>query len=268
MKAHTYLKSLQAKMAQRPAVPVPTRSKNHETKLLKELASGTSTPEDRARVLGELRAFSFSSPTYKDWKLTLIDTLRQIVQHEPKSCLTIAAFEVLAQERDGWAISALEKALHSPRGAAISAYDALRLLAYDDHGSHLGSLHNIASDKKRSGKMRLATLRQLGSDPSASDLLSFIAKDQQESSDIRRRALVALRQADFSKYQSVSTGLINDDAEDEQVKAQCITALSVDGASPDVVSKVRELQSRDGSGLVQIASNKYMNQSGEGNSKQ
>lgn len=261
MKAETYkqklIKEFSGQGSREEAAPdkKPSRSA-----LMKTVASTEGPIAERLKALNQLRGLSFGAPDYYEWREDLFKILRGIVANEGKSELSFSALELLAQDKDAWALSILEQTLRSPRGRPVSAYDALRLLAYDDHGSHFDILRELSQDKKKGTKMRLAAIRQLGADPGASDMLANVAGDQGEVSTIRRQALAALRQANRDKYDALAKKIVADDGEEDDVRAQCITAMQVDGGDQAMTDHIRRAVKQTKSETVRSASESYLEQ--------
>lgn len=262
MKASTYKQKLAERVSAESAQERFTPSKPvSEHSLLKTLNNTKAEMKERQAALIGLKALTFASPSYADWRTDFLNALREIVSNEGKTPLAFPALETLAQEKDEWALAKLEAILREPRGGVVSALDALRLLAYDDHGSHFDVLREIAPNRQKGQKIRLSAIRQLGADPSAAPILATIVQDQAEDPLIRRQALAALRHADRTRYDSLANTLLNDDSENEQVRAQYITALKVDGASPAVENTLRKVQTESSSEIVRAASESYFKQS-------
>jgi len=210
----------------------------------------------RFAALNSLKVAAFASRTASSWGPSFRAALRKISNGEPGDLFT-AAVDTLAHNGDGNAFHIAESGLRRPRSAKLKPYDAVRILSYDDHGSHFDIMRKLAV-KNRSLHVREAAIHILASDPGSKDLLVDLVKDSRQPVRIRQAALLALRALSPDDYRDQSAVIVGDESEHENLRASAITAMRVDSNTSDEMGQRIEKLTRDSkSALVRHAANLY-----------
>ena len=232
-------------------------SKRLTMRLIRLLADATDELSVRVAALSVLKSASFFSRTYSSWRPTFLNALRGVAGAGSSDLVTLA-YETLAQEKDGWALERLESGLRDLKIAQVPAFEAVRFLAYDDHGSHYDVLREIAG-QGRNQRVRVAAIRVLAADPEARSLLLKVLQGPSEPSKVRQAALLSLRVLSPNEYAVEARRILHDDAEQTDVRAAAITALRVDAAETgaEAEQKIDELSRSAESDAVRSAANLY-----------
>jgi hypothetical protein len=115
----------------------------------------------------------------------------------------------------------------------LPAAAALALLARDDHGSASAIARNLLASGDDA--TRAQAVRVLGSDPGASDLLSGIMKDKDESREVRRAGAVALESLNPQLFQDSAAEILHDEDDFAEIKSTVGGALERSGISLDQI---------------------------------
>jgi hypothetical protein len=234
------------------------KSKRVTLRVLQLIGNRKEPEELRLAALQAFRAATFAVRANADWRPTYLETLREVVRNEDNA-LAERALHVLAQEKDAWALQVLQNGLRTPKEAKVSQLRAIQYLSAEDHGEHFDVLRQIAR-KNRSQKARQEAIRGLASDPGSKDLLLEILQNRKEIPAIRQAALLSLRIIDPDAYQQQASSIIEDDGENESLRAAYITTMRLEGhdAGSSYTQSVEKVQKESSSKLLQKAAKLYL----------
>jgi hypothetical protein len=225
------------------------------------LLRDTSEPAPlRWAALTLLRAGTFLGPLFAARRAEFLDTLRGVVD-DPDPALRDQALEILAQEKDDYAQRRLVEGLQHPPRALVSPERAIQFLSYDVHAEHYPMLRELARQPP-SPLARLESIRVLGSDPNAKDLLMEILTDRRENSETRAASAASLQALAPDEFAELARRVALDEGEDPGLRAVSISALDQDAGStvpedPEFVERIKTLGTAS-SGELQRAATRFV----------
>jgi hypothetical protein len=226
------------------------------------LVRDTSEPAKlRWAALTELRASTFRGPVFAARRAEFLDTLRGLVD-DPDPALRDQALEILAQEKDDYAQRRLLEGLQQPARALVAPERAIQFLGYDVHAEHYPILRELVRQPPNP-LARLESIRVLGSDPNAKDLLTEILTNRQEDPEVRTASAASLQALAPEEFAELAKRIVLDENEDAGLRAAGISALdhvaeSPATAEPDFVARIQQLRSLT-SGELQRAATRFVN---------
>jgi hypothetical protein len=221
----------------------------------------------REQVMDGLQQLSFRMVLVPGRRPAYLAALRSIVE-DPDARLRRRAIGILAREKDDYTQRLLVDGLEHRRRALVPASKAVQFLGYDVHAEHLPLLRRIV-EQPPSLAARREAVRLLAVDPGSRELLLSVLRDRGERSDIRRAAAVALQSLAPDQFLEEARRIVLDDGEDDQLKAQCVSALALFanpaelGQDADLTRQVEGLRS-SGSRQVRRAAADYLARHGAG----
>jgi hypothetical protein len=195
-------------------------------RLLELLSDASVATELRSAVLDTAQEISFRLPAFPAKRPDYLETLRSMIE-VPDARLRRRVVGILAREKDEYVQRRLIDGLEHPSRALVPAAKAIQFIAaYDIHAEHLPLLRRIV-DRPPSRAAKKEAVRLLAADPASAGLLQAIVRDKGERSDVRRVAATALLALDPERFEAEARRIALDDAEDEQLRAVCISALAM-----------------------------------------
>jgi hypothetical protein len=232
-------------------------NKRATLRLIRLVGTRDEDPALRLAAHDAIKAAAFSSRTVDSWRPVFLSELRKVVEKESGHLVSVA-LHTLAQYKDGWALNKLEEGLRNPKVAKVKPLRAVQYLAYDDHASHFDVLRDLAS-RNRSREVRIAAINGLAADPKAEEVLKGVLQSNTEDATVRRAALLSLRQASPSAYSTEVARVVNDEGEDESLRAAGITALGVDaGADGSLKAEISKVHNDTKSELLRSLAKNYL----------
>lgn len=233
-------------------------NKEFKERLIRLIGNAKQPLELRTEALDCFIAATFGSRSSASWRPQFLETLRSVAQSS-EDPLAEKALEVLAQERDPWALETLQAGLRTPAAAKVSQIQAIQHLNSVDHNDHYDVLRKLAT-KNRSHKVRVEAIRGLAADPNAKDLLLQILKGSKEPPAVRQAALLSLRIADRDAYGSEASRILNDASEPDLLRATSMATqrYDPDGVGEDYSSKVQQISEGSDSDTLRKAAQYYL----------
>ena len=192
--------------------------------MLGVLGDDTEPPELRKAALAALQRASFIAAVFAPKRPEFLATLRGVIDDEDAE-LRRRAIGVLAREKDEYVQRRLIEGLEHRAKALVPAAKAIQFLGYDIHAEHFSLLRQIIRHPPTRAAKKEA-IRLLGADPSAKALLAEILADKGEKADVRKVSAVALQSLDPDRFEALARRIALDEAEDDGLRATCISALT------------------------------------------
>src|SRR5665213_919951 len=176
-----------------------------------------------------------------------LEALRAVAQSDDPD-LRERALEVLAMGKDAFAQKLLLDGLTGASRALVSPARAIQFLGYDVHAGYFPALRKMAAETK-DPEVRHEALRFLASDPESQTLLRGFMQDKTLDSQTRTLGAMGLQSLDPAAFAIAARSIVQDDREDEAVRAACLGALTHFPeyrnvtADPAFAELVRKLQS-------------------------
>lgn len=193
--------------------------------LIAVLADQADDARVRRAAQGALEELSFAAGDFAPYDADYHGALR-IAATDPDPQLAEGALEVLALGQDDYAQRLLVQGLQDPSTAVVSRLRALQFLGYDLHSGHYPMLRRIveqASDPEE----RTAALRLLAADSGSAAVLERIVADRSEDVQARTVSAIALNAQDPDAFASTAREIVLDPEDDDDLRAVCLTALTV-----------------------------------------
>ena len=215
--------------------PLAVCNSNRDLKaMLTVLRNKDEAIEVRLAVLQSLQAASFSVLAFESCRGDYIATLRKIAD-DPDPELRQRVLGLLAREKDGFAQKRLIEGLRNPDKALVPPEKALQLLSYDPHADAYSAAREIVKDSPNSDARREA-LRLLAADATAAPLFQKLLRDKNELPQVRQISASALHALKPETLQVEARKIVLDKADDDDIKATSLTALTHFG-SDEAISK-------------------------------
>ena len=195
----------------------------------------------RLAALAALQENSFAVAEFGPWAAGWTEALRDIATDEDRA-LRARALDILALDGDEYAQRLLTDGLRDPKRALVPAAKALRMIGYDIHAEQYDLLRDLAANARQKA-VRNQALRLLGADGSSKDMFARIAADRGEDATARATAAVALQGLAPDEFAALARDVVQDDDDDDRVRATVITALAhgPGDVDPSTGEKVRAL---------------------------
>ena len=181
------------------------------------------TPAERLDALARLKEAEFTG-SVNAHRAEYTEALRAAARSQDEN-LRIASLEVLVVRKAEVARYLLVRSLRGTSPPLMPTAKALQLLGQDDHSEAVA----VASDIARSGtdtEARGEALRVLASSPAAAGLLETILSDKSQPSQLRSLSEIGLSTLAPARFAVTARSLVDDDDEDDNVRAACLTALT------------------------------------------
>jgi HEAT repeat protein len=224
---------------------------------LDTLRDASQPVESRLEALQTVQAASFAIPDFDSVRPEYIAALRQAAEDQDPE-LRQRALGILAREHDAFAQDVLLEGLRDSDKALVEPDKALQLLSYDPHAG----VYPIARDIMQTSddeSTRREALRVLAGDPASAPLLESVLTDKNEPADIRRMSASALHALDPDRLQRWANKAVLDTAEDPEIVATSLTALTqfgdadaISGNKP-LLKRVDQLQARAPAKIKKLA---------------
>lgn len=210
--------------------------------LLLQTVTDTGAPiELRRTALFQLDMAAVTSPLPAIRRAEWLSALRSLLDEEDKT-LRHRALETLAMEKDEEAQRRLIETMQSRSNALIGVASAIQMLGYDVHADHFPLLREIVRNPP-SKAARQEALRLLAGDPNSAELLTQIFEDKNEETEARRLSAIALQAIAPQQFEARAMQVIEDDDEDDALRASCTTALAIHG-DPALIANTPKLQEK------------------------
>lgn len=206
--------------------------------LLAYLGEAGNPPDRRLAVLNLLQEISFRMVGFPSKRPEYLAVLRSIIE-DPDSKLRRVAIGILAREKDDHVQRRLVDGLEGTSRPLVPAAKAIQFLAYDVHSEYFPIAKRIVQHPP-SRAAKIEAVRLLASDPSAKDLMVGILRDRNEKPEVKMAAAVALQSLDPEEFERQARRIVLDDAEDDQLRALSLNALTYFG-NPATQSEDDEL---------------------------
>ena len=221
-----------------------------------------SAPENvRLAALGVIEVAGFSAPAFEKCRGQYVATLRKVARGANEE-LRGRALGILASEGDGYAQKKLLDGLKDQKKALVPPERALQLLSFNVHSDAYAVARDIVK-KPPNEDAKLQALRLLAADAGSSKVFEKLLQSKEEPTEVRQLCAVALQSIKPDSMYEYAKELINDDSEDNDLQATCLTALTqfadVEKVEP-LVDRVRDLKVKAKSKLKKSARqflNKY-----------
>ncbi|MGH3994467.1 MAG: hypothetical protein ACRDSN_18645 [Pseudonocardiaceae bacterium] len=204
--------------------------------LLQILLDRTVPAEARIAVLNLLQQISFRTVLFPAIRPNYLATLRSIID-DPDIKLRRRVVGILAREKDEYVQRRLIDGLEGRSAPLVPTAKAIQFLGYDVHAEHFPLLRRMV-EHPPSQTARKEAIRLLAADPDAADLLQSILGNRAESTEVRQLSAVALQAAAPDRFAALARRIVLDNTEDEQLRAQAISALSLQQASANYLSRL------------------------------
>lgn len=241
-----------------PASLCEDRTKFNEILALLRDASQPSAL--RHATLRSLQAASFSSPGWDKCRPDYLSTLRSLVE-DPDLALRRRALGLLARANDGSTQQLLMAGLKNPARAVVPPEKALQLLGYDIHTDAYEVAREIVA-RPPSEAARIEALRMLGADANSTPLFEQVLTDKKESPEARRVAASALQALAPEKLQGHARDIVQDESDDDDVKATSLTAITELGqpaaVTDSLYQSVDRLRSRSKSSALKKGARRFI----------
>lgn len=192
---------------------------------LLEVLGDESQPDAlRGSALASLLAARFLPTAFAPYHAEFVETLRGVLRTGGEE-LRERAIEVLSAEKDAEAQELLITGLRDPEKAILPPEIALRYLGGDDHAAYAPLVRELASRSEDEG-VRHQALRLLANDPKSKRLFERLLRDRKQSAEIRRLSAIALQVLDPERFEENARRLVEDDDEDDDLRATCLSALT------------------------------------------
>jgi hypothetical protein len=192
--------------------------------ILKIVRDGAEPLAVRLAALETLQAATFSASTFSSWRGDYLATLRKVA-NDPDPELRQRVLGILAREKDGFAQRKLLEGLEDADKALVSPEKALQLLSYDVHAEAYPLATEIVKNPPNPSAKREA-LRLLSADATAAPLFEEVLRDKEESPEMRQISAAALQALQPEKLQAYAREALLDPAEDRDMQATSLVALT------------------------------------------
>ncbi len=192
--------------------------------LLRILRDTQEDPAVRRAALSALQENSFAAAEFGPWAAPWTEALRDVATDDDRA-LRARALDILALEGDEYAQRLLTDGLRDPRRALVPPAKALRMIGYDVHAEQYELLRDLAANAKQKA-VRNQALRLLAADGASKDMFARIAADRDEDATARATAAVALQGLAPDEFAALARDVVQDDDDDDRVRATVITALA------------------------------------------
>ena len=216
--------------------------------LIQILGDPTEPIQLRQAALQAMKLAEFIPTLLAPHRPAYFQALRSLMRTDDPD-LREQALEVLAMGKDAEAQNLLLDGLTGASRPLVSPARAIQFLGYDLHGGYFPVLQKIASETK-DPEVRHEAVRFLASDPESKDLLRGFMQDKELDTQTRALGAIGLQSLDPAAFATAARSIVEDDQEDEAVRASCLGALShfpeyrsITG-DPNFVQKVRQLESK------------------------
>ena len=170
----------------------------------------------RAAMYG-LKANSFSSPALTAKMPEYRQALRGLVDDTDPE-LRRAAVEKLAAYKDEGVQQRLLEGLRDPGKALLPEEKAIQLLGLDIRAEHYPVIRECLS-RSQNPLVRLEAIHALSADPGSQDIIRQQVLDKSADKGVRLAGIAALHAFDAKKFQPTLQSLIQDEAEDPEIRA-------------------------------------------------
>ncbi|MEA2704902.1 MAG: hypothetical protein QOD63_2847 [Actinomycetota bacterium] len=206
---------------------------------LLDILRDKAVPADqRLAVLGLLQEISFRFVLFPAKRPDYLEALRSIID-DPDAQLRRRAIGILAREKDEYVQRRLVAGLKGESKALVPAAKAIQFLGYDVHADYFPLLKTIVADPP-SRTAKKEALRLLAADPSSSDLLLGVLRDENESPDVRKVSALALQSVAPEQLEAEARRILLDDDEDDGLRTMSLNTLTY-FANPAAMSQDDEL---------------------------
>lgn len=186
----------------------------------------TAVPSaQRIEVLKALQQLVLRAVLFPGIRPDYLETMRGLMD-DPDIKVRRLAVGILAREKDDQVQQRLTDGLEGRAPALVPAAKAVQFLGYDLHAEHFPLLRRIVESPPNQAARKEA-IRLLAADPDAAGLLEAILRDRTEGSDVRRIAAVSLQGLAPDRFAEQAREIAIDATEDEQLRALCLSALSL-----------------------------------------
>ncbi len=199
--------------------------------LIAVLADQADDARVRRAAQGALEELSFAVGDFAPYDADYRSALR-VAATDPDQQLAEGALEVLALGQDEYAQRLLVQGLEDPSTAVVSRLRALQFLGYDLHSGHYPMLRRIV-EEAGDPEERTTALRLLAADSGSAALLKQIVADRSEDVEARTVSAIALNAQDPDAFASTAREIVLDPEDDDDLRAVCLTALTVVPEPPD-----------------------------------
>jgi hypothetical protein len=179
----------------------------------------------RLEALAALEQAAFQPARFRPLQPAYFAALRELVD-DRDSTVRRRAIGVLARERDEYVQRRLTEQLESGSRTLVSTAKAIQFLAYDPHALDPALLKRIIADPP-SRAAKEEAVRALAADPGSADYLAGLLRDRQEAPAVRNLSAVALQSLDPGRFEAIAREIVQDEDEDDAVRATCLNALTV-----------------------------------------
>ncbi len=194
----------------------------------------------RMAALGVIELAGFSAPAFEKCRGDYMAMLRKVLPDADEE-LRGHALSILSSEGDGYAQKRLLEGLKDGKKALVPPEQALQLLGYNVHTDVYPVARAIVNKPPNEGA-RLEALRLLAADASSNKLFEQLLRDKKETPDVRQLCAVALQSIKPDSMYAYAKELLNDDSEDEDLQATCLTALAQFARIGDDDALVKQVQ--------------------------
>jgi hypothetical protein len=209
-------------------------------------------PELRMVALQTLGAAAFEVLRFRPHEDDYRSMLRTLAG-DPDGALREAAVSTLAVQHDREIQQVLIAGLEGRGELPVGRERAISLLAEDDHLDNLPWIEELYGSPDEPA--RVEAVRLMGSYTAARDTLEAVARDRDESAQVRLQSAASLRNLDAAASDAVAKEIAVDPAEDPAVRTASLTALHHLGDVYDDDAFVQRLQSvsEEGSEVSDLA---------------
>ena len=225
------------------------------------LRDSSQPAEVRLAALHNVQTATFLGPGFDPYRAAFRDALRAVTADKNPELRT-TALELLAMDKDDFARQLLLKGFEDPGQALVPVAKAVQLLADDDHGVAIPLAHKVVAGEFDVDAKEEA-LRVLASDPGAESLFAGILSDRSQPQQLRSASASGLRAVNPQQFEKLAQGIIVDAQEDDEVRANCLGALThmqgysakVDPGFAEALSKLDLTGKSDG---LRTAATRYL----------
>jgi hypothetical protein len=195
--------------------------------LIRLLGDSEEPAELRLAAFGALKTASFLGPVFAPYRAEYLRCLRAIAT-DANSEIRLDALETLAMEKVDYARRLLTEGLKDPKKALVPVAKAIQLLSHDGHAEIAPLVRGVLA-KTSDLATKEAAIRFLSSDPGSASLLGRILKDQSQPPRLRSLSAAGLRLANPKAFERAARTIVEDNADNDAVRATCLGALSLIG---------------------------------------
>jgi hypothetical protein len=241
-------------VASDPALPIPERAgalrrlaisvcddPAEFKRMLKLVRDSSEPPPVRLAAIEALQASSFQELKFKPYRAAYVAALRAVAT-DPDFHIRRRVLGFLMRGKDGYAQKLLLGGLRNPEKALLPPEKALQLLGYDMH-AEVYELARAMVKKPPNEAAKVEALRLLAADAKSAPVFAKILRDKGESTRARQVSASALHTLAPQALQEHAREIVLDEAENEEMKATSLTALTHFG-DEDAVAKDKTLRKR------------------------